>query len=294
MKNVRMFLESNKNIALIGHGYWGEKLEKYIPAFFNLKHVCDSKTDMSRMWDDIEAVIIATPIETHYSIAMGALIHGKHVFCEKPITLKQGEALRLKHTANERNVKLGVEYTFQFSRGIRHMLESIPRIGKIQHIEMTSVHLGRFMNHNVYWLLASHYMAVLDQIIDLESLSWITRDYVKNNDIVTTGSLFFKNNDLTGEINVSLNYPGKESNVVIYGDKGTIKFDSITGKLEITEYDKIPMALPPELTQCYDEHYTDEKHNLKYAMQYFKDLIDGKAEPNIDTAIKTTRILQEI
>jgi len=282
------------NIVLIGHGYWGKKLENYIPAFFNLRHVCNLKTDMSKVWDDVEAVIIATPIETHYSIAMGALLRGKHVFCEKPITLKIGEALRLRHTANERNLKIGVEYTFQFSQGIQHMIRELPRIGKIQHIEMVSRHLGRFMNHNVYWLLASHYMAVLDRIVDLDLLNWEDIDCVKNEKIVTTGLLDFWNNDLTGTINVSINYPGKDNNITIYGEVGTIKFNSISGKLEIAEYDKIPMALPPELTQCHDEYYTDEKHNLRYAMQYFKDLIDGKVESNIDTAIKITRILGEI
>jgi len=282
------------NIALMGHGYWGKKLEKYIPAFFNLKHICDSKTDMTKVWGDVDAVIIATPIETHYDVAREAIRQGKHIFCEKPVTLEINQAQVLKMGAEKADIKIGVEYTFQFSQGIQHMLKELPRIGKIQHIEMVSRHLGRFMKHNVYWLLASHYMAVLDQIVDLYSLEWERQCFVRNGDVVTTGVLDFWNNDLTGTINVSVNFPGKDSNITIYGDEGTIKFDSITGELEVIEYDKTPKALPPELTQCYDLYYYDEKHNLKYAMKYFKDLIDGKAKSNIDTAIKITRILQKI
>jgi predicted dehydrogenase len=60
-----------KSVALIGNGYWGDKIRGYIPEYFNLKYIADSKFNLKDIWEDeeISGVIIATPIDTHYEIA---------------------------------------------------------------------------------------------------------------------------------------------------------------------------------------------------------------------------------
>ena len=88
------------NSALIGCGRWGTILERYIKKDrdFNLEYVCNSKSDLDKVWNDerIDAVIVATPNETHYPIVKSALLHGKHVLSEKPLTFEatQGEELK--------------------------------------------------------------------------------------------------------------------------------------------------------------------------------------------------------
>ena len=71
--------------ALIGCGYWGSKLKRYIEENqnFNLKYICNSKSDLNEVWNDkqITAVVVATPNETHSSIVKSALLHGKNVLC---------------------------------------------------------------------------------------------------------------------------------------------------------------------------------------------------------------------
>jgi hypothetical protein len=96
-----------------------------------------------------------------------------------------------------------------------------------------------------------------------------------------------------GRINVSTNFPGKSMSILFYGSKGTIKYNPLFEKsIRVTLYNKGYKKLPPELI-TYDRYYRfDELNNLRYAIKYFKDLIDGKARSNIDRAIKITKILE--
>ena len=288
-----------KKIALIGNGYWGSKIRKYVGEYFELKYVANSKFDKTVIWkdDSVCGVIIATPIETHYDIAKEALIYGKHVLVEKPFTLKEKEAVHLKEIAKNNNVNVGVEYTQTFSKSINKMTSSIHEIGKMEFIEMSTKHLGRFMNHDVFWLLASHHLSILDMIVPIDKIRVIRVDCVNNRDICTTGTLNLYNcsvNKNVGKIDVSLNYPAKDMHINIYGSIGTIKWnpDKIP-TLEITTYNKTYMDLPEKLVLSKKQFKYDERDNLLYSMKYFNDLMDGKAESNIDTAIKITRILEQ-
>ena len=73
--------------ALIGIGYWGSKLRRYIEQneSFSLKYICNSKSDLNEVWNDkeITAVVVATRNDTHYSMAKSALLSGKNILTEK-------------------------------------------------------------------------------------------------------------------------------------------------------------------------------------------------------------------
>lgn len=278
-------------IALIGNGYWGSKIKKYIPEFFDLKYVADSKFDKNIIWNDSDVigVIIATSIETHYEIAREALVHDKHVFCEKPVTLYGSQAKELEDVARNNNLYIGIDYVQTFSPSIAEILKHIDEIGVIEYVEMSTKHLGRFMDYNVYWLLASHHLSILDMFIDLKELTFTFQDCLYYKELCTTGSIMFD----YGKIDVSLNFPGKEMYANFYGSKGTIKYNPLSEKsIRVTLYNKGYKKLPPELI-TYDRYYHfDESNNLRYAMEYFRDLIEGKAKSNIDRAVKITRILE--
>jgi len=278
-------------ISLIGNGYWGSKIKKYIPDFFELRYVADSKFDRNVIWNDksISSVIVATPMETHYSIIKEALLHGKHVFSEKPITLYEDESEKLKQIASDNGLQIGVDYTHTFARSLHRILELIDIIGNLEFVEMNTKHLGRFMDFDVYWLLASHYLSVLDMFMDIDLIDFKFEDHLYYNNLCTDGSIIFDK----GRINVSTNFPGKEMSIVFYGDKGTIKYSPLSEKsIRITLYEKLYKKLPPELTTKDIYEHFDESNNLKYAIKYFKDLLEGKVDSNIDRAIKITRILE--
>lgn len=283
------------DIALIGIGYWGSKLRGYIKEHFNLKYVADSNFDKNIIWgdDDVGSVIIATPIDTHYAIAKEALEHYKNVFVEKPITMTYGEAIELKEIACKKDRHIAVEYTQTFSKSIKMACKRANQIGKLRYIEMSVKHLGRFLNYNVYWLLASHQLSILDLFINLNELKFSKEDHIFNGPICTSGTINFWNNDIHGKIDVSLNFPSKEIQTIIYGDNGTIIYSPLTdNSLTVCRYNKRYAKLSPELIDDIDIHCLDEKNNLKYAIEYFKDVLDNKANSNVDSAIKITKILE--
>ena len=285
--------------VLIGNGYWGSKLARYIPEYFDIVYIADSKFDRNIIWNskDITSVIIATSINTHYEIAKKALENGKHVFIEKPVTLKYEEAIELREIARKNNLKIGVEYTQTFSPSIKKMISLLPNIGEVEYIEMSTKHLGRFMEYDVHWLLASHHLSILDMIMDLDNFIFQFNNHVYNwnyEDICTTGSILFYNSIFHGRIDVSTNFPDKEMIINIYGENGTIKYNPYNFySLSCTLYNKKYKALSDELTQKETMYRFDEKNNLRYAIQYFYNLLNDNEISNIDTAIKITKILEK-
>lgn len=280
-------------IALIGNGYWGSKIKKYVDNYFVLEYIANSKFDLNIIWNDadVTAVIIATPIDTHYEIAKDALLHGKHVFIEKPITLQINQANELYDIATSNNLKLVVEYTHTFSKGLQHIAESVE---KIQYMEMGAKHLGRFMEYDVYWLLASHHLSILSMFFDLDQLKYKFTDHIYNGNICTAGTIDCTlNYKLIARIDVSLNYAGKELYVNIYGNKYFAKYSPTdTNSSYIVNYNKSYKKLPPELIIETDDFSTDEYNNLKHSIKYFNDVIENKCKSNIETAIKITSILE--
>lgn len=282
--------------ALIGHGYWGSKLLSYLKADkrFKIKHICDSKTNMNLVWPEVEAVIVATPIDTHYQVVKEALSHNINVFAEKPLTLTVKECLELKKLAEEKNLFLAVEYTQTFSPSLKLAAEKI-NVGQIQAIEMSVKHLGRFLNFDVYWLLATHCLSILDMFVSLEQLNFRRFDFLVERGLAETGQILFWNEQIKGKISLGLNFPGKEYQIVIYGQKGTITYDAMEKPaLKATWYKKTPKLLPPELTIKEKSWDFDEKNNLKNAINYFFQVLAGKEPSNVDRAIKVTEIIEKL
>lgn len=288
-------MEMKDSIAIIGHGYWGSKLLKYVPEYFYVKYVADSKFDKSMIWNDREtrSVIIATPIDTHYSIVKDALLHGKNVLCEKPLALKTERCLELKELSEKQGVALLTEYTWTFSKGLMKAQDT--DIGTIKAIEMDIKHLGRFLKWDVYWLLASHMLSILDMFIPLATLEFKKIDFLKDRGLTETGMIVFKGGEVTGRINISINYTEKETKVVIYGTKGTIIYEPlIRNSLRISWYKKTAGLLAKDLLTETRTYFFDEMNNLKYAVEYFYKIIKGAAKTNINTAILITKVIESL
>src|SRR5688572_15142989 len=110
-------------VAIIGFGYWGPNLLRNFNSLADckVKYVCDSRNDrlavVNRQYPgvttttdpetvfadaDVDAIVIATPVFTHFDLAKKALLNGKHVLVEKPLTSTSAEALELKKIAAEK------------------------------------------------------------------------------------------------------------------------------------------------------------------------------------------------
>ena len=287
------------NVALIGCGYWGSKLKRYIVENenFSITDTCNILSDLSVIWDskDITAVVVATPNETHYPIIKSALLSGKNVLAEKPLTLKAGQCEELRRIAADRNLVLLVEYTPTFSKALekaRIMVEQ-GKIGNILGLEMMVRHLGRFGGGSVYWILGSHMLAVLDMFIPIEGMAFSKTDLVTYEGQVETGVIHFQNGRVSGQIAISLNYSGKETRVIIYGEKGTIIYDAVSQpSLFLGRYERQKWVVASELPTDQMMFRFDEANNLRYAVEYFHQALKGEAGGNIDRAVAITRILE--
>lgn len=287
--------------ALIGNGYWGSKLKRYIEENpnFHLKYVCNSRSDLDEVWHDegVAAVVVATPNETHYPIIKAALLHGKSVLSEKPLTLQSEQCRELNRIASQAGRVLAVEYVYTFSRALKQAQSMIAdgEIGRILSLEMAVKHLGRFKGGSVYWLLGSHMLSVLDMFVPLKELSFEKRDMVTCEGEVETGVITFSKPGLQGQVTVSLNYPGKETSVVIYGEKGTIIYDPVNQPaLQVDRYERVKWTVAEKLPREHKEFRIDENNNLRYAIDYFYEALSGRAKSNGELGTEITTILQNL
>ena len=170
--------------GVIGWGYWGPKVARNLASLPNatvsmivdmdvrrLASIGDSvpgvetTTDLKDlMRSDVDAVAIATPVRTHYQLAREALLHGKHVLVEKPLTASVEEAEELVALAEERQLILMVGHTFEYSPPVQELRKLIQNgdLGKIYCVEAERVNLGLFRNDiNVIWDLAPHDISIL-------------------------------------------------------------------------------------------------------------------------------------
>lgn len=287
--------------ALIGCGYWGSKLKRYIEENqnFSLKYICNSKSDLNEVWNDkeITAVVVATPNKTHYPIVKSALLHGKNILSEKPLALAAAECKELKQIARDRNLLLLIEYTYTFSKALLKAQSMVREgeVGKLLGLEMMVRHLGRFKGGSVYWLLASHLLSVLDMFIPIKDLSFKKTDLVTHQGQVETGAISFKGGDVSGQIVVSLNYPGKETRVIIYGETGTIIYNPVSQPaLQVENYERLKWTVAAKLPRKHREFCIDESNNLYYAVEHFYKVLTRQAEDNAERAVSITRILETL
>ena len=177
-------------VAVVGLGYWGPQLVRnlYESPHAELAAVCDMRTDtleqIGRRYptvrrttdfaeiladDTIEAVVIATPISTHYNLGRAALEAGKHTFVEKPLAGSLSEATELMRVAEELELVLMPGHTFLYSppvQAIRDLIVS-GELGEIYFISMSRVNLGLHQSDaSVVWDLGPHDFSILSYWLD--------------------------------------------------------------------------------------------------------------------------------
>lgn len=287
-------------VALIGIGYWGSTLRRYViqNPNFELKYVCNSSSDLGEVWNDssVTAVVIATPNHTHYELIKAALLSGKHVFSEKPLTLRFEECMELGEVARERDLRIVVDYTYAFSRALSRAEVTIGsgKIGKVLGMELAVRHLGRFGGGSCYWLLGSHMLSVLNMFTPIRDLHFRMQDVVVVDGQVETGAICFTGG-VSGQIVVSLNYVGKETRVVVYGEHGTLIYNPLTDPVLTWEvYERTPWTVAAELQRQQTSFSIDEANNLGLAIEYFSRVLKGRSRSNLACAIEITRILESL
>jgi len=178
------------------------------------------------------AVVIATPVETHFELATRALKAGKHVFVEKPLCDSVAHCESLLEIANRYNRVLAVGHVFLFNGGIRKIREYIEfgELGRIHYIHATRTNLGPVRNDvNALWDLAAHDLSVFDYWLGRtpEKVSATGQRYIsKNVDDVVTASFTYPGGQLAIAYASWLN-PRKVREITVVGEKKMAVWDDM-------------------------------------------------------------------
>ena len=238
-----------KNIAVIGSGYWGKNLVRNYNEMGALRLICDkNETVLSNFQEqypdvetcvalndalsreDIGGIVIATPAETHYTLAREALLAGKHVYIEKPLVLKEGDGLDLINLAQEQNLVLMVGHLLQYHPVFLKLKEmaSSGELGRINYIYSHRLNLGKIRREeNILWSFAPHDISMILALAgeEPETVMATGGNYLHKRiaDVTTTHMEF--PSGLRAHIFVSWLHPFKVQQLVVVGEKKMAVFD---------------------------------------------------------------------
>ncbi|MCX5748657.1 MAG: Gfo/Idh/MocA family oxidoreductase [Candidatus Saganbacteria bacterium] len=307
-------IQGKIQLGQIGYGYWGQRLYSYFSAHpgFEVTKIAVREplkarsglncrmTSAQDIYDDknIKAVIVATPVETHYGIAKDVLASGKHLFCEKVFTGTAKEAEELQRMAEQRQLKIMVDYTFTFSHGVRRMVEIAKsgQIGKLSSATFEMGQFGHFRPEGVYPLLGSHMLSILNMLYPLHEFEFVRNDLLVRAGITESGWLSFAHYRLPfgGLFNLSLNNPEKTRNIALYGTLGTVAYNMYSSPaVKLACFDR----------ECVHQVKQDtgqelckggENDNLALSVDAFYEMIASSGPSNIDCAVEVARALERI
>jgi predicted dehydrogenase len=251
-------------IAMIGVGYWGPNLIRNFSDLDDVQVVSCSDLSQERLNKiakrypsvkctqhyedlladpDVDAVVIATPVSTHYPIAKAALEAGKHVMIEKPLADSSEHALDLVETAERVGRILMVDHTFIYTSAVRKMRELIDsgELGDILYFDSIRVNLGLFQRDiNVIWDLAPHDLSIMDYLLRAEpiAVSAIGASHA-GNDIANIAymTLRFANN-IIAHFHVNWLAPVKIRQTLLGCSKKMVVYDDVEPTDKIRVYDK--------------------------------------------------------
>lgn len=236
-------------VAVIGSGYWGKNLVRNYHELGNLRVICDKNETvlagfkgqypevdvclaindvLSR--DDVDALVIATPAETHYTLAREALLAGRHVYIEKPLVLVEEEGEDLIGLAEKNKRVLMVGHLLQYHPVFVRLKEMAVNgeLGRINYIYSHRLNLGKIRREeNILWSFAPHDISMILSLAgeDPETVMASGGNYLhkKIADVTTTHMEF--PSGLQAHIFVSWLHPFKEQKLVVVGDKKMAVFD---------------------------------------------------------------------
>lgn len=267
------------NVGVIGYGYWGPNLVRNYEQMpeSNLVACCDlnpdnlkkvkalyPKVEVTQEIDDllnnpsIDAVVIASSAVTHFDLAKKALLAGKHVMVEKPLTLSSDTSRELIEVADKAGRILMVGHLLEYHAAvdyIRGLIDS-GELGDIQYLYTQRLNLGQVRtDENALWSLAPHDISIIFYLlggkepveVSARGQSYIT-DGVED---VVFCSISFKDKTMA-HIHVSWLDPHKIRKLTVVGNKKMAVFDDMESSEKIRIYDKGVGANPDYRTYGED------------------------------------------
>lgn len=271
------------NVAIIGCGYWGTNLIRNFVVCPDTKVIwaCDLDRDSMEkalrpypgikrtinlneilLDGSIEAVAIAVPVHSHYSVAKACLTKRKHVLIEKPLASSVTQGLELIELARSKGLQIMCDHTFCYNGAVLKIKEIIDEgtLGKLLYFDSVRINLGLFQpDINVIWDLAPHDLSILDFIFDKtpEYLSATGVCHAGNNiENIAYLSLGYSNSFMA-HFHLSWLSPVKIRRTIICGSEKMLVWDDLEPATKIKIYDK-------GINVRYDDRMQKEKLLVSY------------------------------
>lgn len=252
------------NIAVIGYGYWGPNLLRNFNEAEGARVAACCDRDPQRIErarrkhpgvalladyelvlkdPGIQAVAIATPVNTHFDLARRALEAGKHVLVEKPLTMRADHAEQLVALAQQKGLVLMVDHIFIYSPPVLKMKEIVDsgRLGKLFFIDSVRINLGLIQHDvNVIWDLAPHDLSIVDHLVGREprSLSAFGSVHAKDG-IEDVAYLTLDYGDgLIANFHVNWLSPVKVRSMILGGSEQSLIYNDLDLSERIKVYDR--------------------------------------------------------
>lgn len=292
--------------AIVGYGYWGHIVEKYLinSEFFHLKYICSPRytntvTLKSLLQDrDLDAIYVCTPIDTHYEITKAALQHGKHVFCEKPLSKSLIEAKELVSLAYSKNLCLYTDYIYTVSPSINFLREHISLLGNISFIHGEILQFGNFYkNDSVQEVLGAHLFSAILYILDSLEIPQILDYYpIHTSTYKSEAAVMLLRLSSVPRINIicSLVSAIRSRKIIIEGSNGTLIFNPLG---EYTaEMILIKRGDEDYVIQEKEQVFFDENNNLNFVIADFYNQIQNPTPVprNISLSLIVTSLIDEL
>jgi predicted dehydrogenase len=251
------------SVGIIGYGYWGPNLVRNFSGIVTIevKYVAEANSarhslirrnhpnvqillSAEEMLKDesLDAVVIATPVSTHYTLAKQALLSGKHVLLEKPMATSVAECEELIQIGEAKGLTLMVDHTFLYTGAVQKIKEIVDSgdVGELQYFDSTRINLGIFQNDvNVLWDLAPHDISILSYLKEekpvsvnatgishlkngIENIAYMTINYASN---------------FIAHFNCSWSSPVKIRQTLISGDQKMILYNDIEPTEKVRVFD---------------------------------------------------------
>jgi predicted dehydrogenase len=317
-------------VGVIGYGYWGPNLVRNFADSPGASLICVSDLRAERLaeahrrypsarvcehysdlLDDpaVDAVAIATPVSSHFELAMRTLKSDKHVLVEKPLASNSAQASQLIEEAARRNLVLMVDHTFVYTGAVRKIREMVSDgvLGDIYYYDSVRVNLGLFQHDvNVIWDLAVHDLAILDFVLAAKpvALSATGISHLPGQpENVAYITLFFDDNKI-GHLHVNWLAPVKVRRTLIGGSEKMIVYDDLEPSEKVKVYDK-GVVVSPGREEVYELLVSyrsgdmwapklDQTEGLQREARHFIDCIAKGAAPETDghAGLRIVRMLE--
>lgn len=306
------------SVAVIGCGYWGKNLVRNFTQLGVLSLVCDATetgrntaamiapetpvvADLTQVLaSSAQAVVVATPAESHYELTRKALLAGKDVFVEKPLALTYEQGADLVRLAEQNQQILMVGHVLEYHPAIVRLQELVcgGELGRLHYIYSNRLSLGKIRREeNILWSFAPHDVAVILRLLGNLPFEVIAcgGNYVQPNiaDVTVTNMLF--DNGVRAHIHVSWLHPFKEQRLVVVGSRKMASFDDVAKKLVLyDQHVEIKEGQPIPVKGNGEEVTFDPSEPLRLECQAFLDAVSTRQPPLTDgvSGLRVLKVLQ--